>query len=178
MDPELIAILAGLVFLAGWAYYRGFVSRKPSLFPWMAQAGFVALALVPIPFTLLTLAQQRQAVRKLEREGIVPHPAIANAVGVATGPGPISRLLPWDDRHGATWLFDTKASPEDVLAFYRNRAHTPGWTLVEDSPVLLIFRQGTRTLAISPRRGPSRQVVYMVTDGGEPRRSGRPAETP
>ncbi len=170
MDPELLCVLIVLVLLAAGGIYWGFFSRGRTLLTSRLQAGALTLIFLVIPAVLLVLAEQRHAVARLAREGIVPHPSIENAVGVAAGkgPGPLSVLLRRAGLRGSTWLFDLKGSPENVLAFYRNPAHAPGWTLTEDGPAMLILRRGPETMSISARKGlASRQISYTVSDSRE-----------
>lgn len=165
MDPELLLLVAFFVLLALFFFYMGFVVPASRL-RYSTQTGFVFLAAFLIPFCLLVLADQSRAAGRLTALGIVPHPSIRNAIGVATGggAGPVAWLLSrWNSR-GPTWVFDVSASPAEILAFYRRETNAPGWVLVEDdSPVMLVLRRGTQTLTIAPHEtATSRQVRYVI----------------
>ena len=86
MDSSLILLLIALIALNIQSYYFGWV-RPPKVAAWLQQTSFIVLTFLLIPLLVYSLYSQSQAESRLEDYGIVPHPAIKNAVGIANGKG-------------------------------------------------------------------------------------------
>ena len=135
MDSSLTLLLLALVALDIQAYYFGW-HRPPKALAWLQQASFIVLSFLLVPLLVYTLYSQSQALNRLERHGIAPHPAIKNAVGIANGSG-----------ENPIWLFKL-SNNENALDYYRNLPDTAQWRLVEDLGVQLRFTSDTSTLTI------------------------------
>ena len=151
MDASLILLLVALIALNIQSYYFGWV-RPPKVAAWLQQASFIVLTFLLIPLLVYSLYSQSQAESRLEDYGIVPHPAIKNAVGIANGRG-----------DNPIWLFELEDN-EPALDFYRNLPESAPWDLSDDLGIQLIFTQQSRTLTIVQSGAPDRSTLaYMVS---------------
>ena len=151
MDFSLILLLIALVALNIQAYYFGWL-RPPTVLAWLQQSSFIVLTFLLIPLLIYALYSQSQALNRLERHGIVPHPAIKNAVGIANGRG-----------ENPIWLFELNNNA-NALDFYRNLMQSGQWKLSDDLGIQLRFTGDKNTLTIMQSGAPDRSTLaFMIS---------------
>lgn len=161
MQTSVIVIFIIFIVIAVYCYYAGFIKRDPYTY-WFAQSGFVFSTFLMIPFLIIILWLQSTATDRLTKKaGIIPHPSIVESVGIAIGIG-----------NNPTWVFKVKASPEEIMAFYRNENNRPGWILVSDNKIvkMLVLKGDKKGMSISTFEDrTSRKVIYTLTKNSNQR---------
>ena len=138
MDPTLIVLLFAVVAFAAALYY---LYIKKGWYDWgyRARASIIVLVGVLVPVLVMALWQQHHASDELAAHGISIHPEIGPSVGIATG-SVVS---------GAHWVFEFDGTRSDLLDYYREASHRPGWGIAEDNSVFLILLKEEQRLTIS-----------------------------
>jgi hypothetical protein len=147
MQPTLIGLLLAFIALAATFFYFGFLHRDRG-YASRAQAGFLVLAFMLIPFVAFVLVQQAGATRRLQAYDIVPLPAIEYAIGITAGQGPVP-----------VWVFGGRVTDASALDFYDDPATRPGWEIGERGATMLILRRDGARLSISASGG---RIIYMM----------------
>ena len=147
MQPTLIGLLLAFIALAATFFYFGFLHRDRG-YDSRAQAGFLVLAFMLIPFVAFVLVQQAGAIDRLRAQDIAPHPAIRSAIGITAGSGAVP-----------VWVFSSKDATPAALDFYDDPATRPGWEIGERGATMLILRRDGARLSISASGG---RIIYMM----------------
>lgn len=154
MQISLVVFLIVLLIFAVVSYRLAFRMRFYGM-QFLSKAAFTFLVFVLIPLALVVRHQAR-AKSELTRIGIIPHPSLTEAVGIATG-----RSL----RDERRWLFHSQQRPANVLGFYRDSITRPEWRLTLESPVMLILQRGSQRLTIAANTSATETVVmYSLRD--------------
>lgn len=140
MDYSIIWLLVWMIIFDAASFYLGFI-KPPWIWSRHSKASFIGLTFLLIPFVIFVLWGQSTAIERLEAEGIVPHPAITNSVGITTG------IIT-----EGTFLFEADTTPQEAMNFYMEESNRPGWTLNSQSPVMHIFIKDGRQLVIAANR--------------------------
>jgi hypothetical protein len=154
METTLIILVSFCTLLAAQGYYFGF-KKPPPVLAYLQQTTFVVMTFILIPFLLIVLWLQWGAKDRLAETGILPHPSITEALGIAVGVGA-----------NPIWLFEVEASASAVADFYRATTNRPGWNLTTDTHILLILRRGSEKMVvgISEKQGSSTLSFQLTTD--------------
>jgi hypothetical protein len=151
VQPSLLWLQLAFVALAAATYHLGFV-RPPRVGAWRLQAAFLVTICLLIPAVAYTLVLQAGARERLAGVGIVPHPAIRHAVGIAAGQG-----------ERPVWVFTAAGDGAGALEFYDDPATRPGWEILERGPLMTVLgRDGTRLSVTAADAGTSATLIYFM----------------
>jgi hypothetical protein len=156
MQPQMILLLIVCILLAAQGYYLGFI-RPPRALAYLAKATFIFMSFVMVPLLSYTLYLQFGAVERLSRTGLVPHPKIAHAVGLATGKGA-----------NPTWVFKlnqvNQTAQKSALDFYLLPENIDGWEFYSksESMIFLSSSQGKMTI-MTGNSGGAEIIIYMAS---------------
>lgn len=142
VDPLVLLLFIGSLALASLCWHLGWGHRGPNPFRWKAQASFLAVVVLLIPFLGGTLVAQARAQERLRALGVEPHPELRHVVGWAMGIG-----------SQPVWLFRAEGDPASLLEYYLNPETRTGWEVQSHAPGLGVFleREGQQ-LRITARR--------------------------
>ena len=161
MNVTLLLLLLAMIALAIWTLRRNAAARRW----WPGMDHSETVVIVGIGLLLPLTAWHVWSVRRVPARiaaFVSPYPAAYDAMD-GTGPlavGPMVYALEGDtvraraalaelrDRKDETYLMRTLASPDSVVAFYREATHRPGWEILEDDRVLLILERGDERMII------------------------------
>lgn len=153
MQTSLLLLLIFSLFLSLQGYYLGFY-RPPAVLAWLAQSTFVIATFMLMPLLVYVLVLQSGAIERLESAGIRPFPGIRESVGIATGRG-----------DNPTWVFEVRASSEELREFYGSGENTGEWSFQADDGIFLRFTQNEQVMKIAFRDNVSSDtLIYMIED--------------
>lgn len=154
MQTSLILLLIFSLVLSIQGYYLGFY-RPPAVLAWLAQSTFVIATFMLIPILAYVLFTQSGAIERLESTGIRAYPGIKESIGISTGRG-----------DNPTWVFEVRASSEEVREFYGSKENTGEWSFQVDDGIFLRFTKDGQVMKIAFRDNPSSDtLIYMIEDG-------------
>ena len=153
MQNSLILLLIFSLVLSLQGYYFG-IYRPTAVAAWLAQSTFVIATFMLMPILVYVLVTQSGAIDRLERTGIRPYPGISESVGIATGKG-----------DNPTWVFEVRASGDEIREFYRSAENTGDWSFQGDDGIYLRFVKNDRLMKIAFRDNVSSDtLIYMIED--------------
>ena len=124
----------------------------------------LVLAFVVIPFMVVCLYLQDTAPERLRAMGITPHPALGASVGLGVGTG-----------RWPTFVFQTTASPDAVLAYYQTEDTHDGWVIDRtDGSFLSLRREAERLTIATGETLDGRHVIYMFDNAAARELAGTP----
>lgn len=136
MQPSIIVILLFIIIMACSGYYLHYY-RPERIWAYKAQASYIFLTFILIPFLVVVLWLQSDAPNKLKKTGFTPHPSIQESVGIAVGIG-----------KNPNWVFKTPQDKTLIFNFYRDKRNRRGWEIVNDSSFMLNFKQEKKKMTI------------------------------
>jgi len=163
MAASTIGLTIGFAVLAAITYYVGFVLPGHQWRRW-SQASWFVLAFVVIPMMVACLYLQDTAPGRLRAMGITPHPALGASVGLGVGTGRVP-----------TFVFQTTASRDTVLAYYQAEDTRDGWVIDRtDASLLSLHREAERLTIATGETLDGRHVIYMFDKVDRPASRLRP----
>ena len=138
MDLTIIVLLIVVVAFAAALYYL-YIHKGWYDWGYRARASIIVLVGVLVPVLVMALWQQHHARDALAAHGVSIHPALGSSVGIATG----------SVASGEHWVFEFDGKRSELLGYYREASHRPGWDITEDNGVFLILSRGDQRLMIA-----------------------------
>ena len=154
MIGSLLFLLV-LVVLAVVCFYLGFVRkegpREFGIFHGRAQVGFIVAVIFSVGWMwhIWNLTQMEPQLSK----HVVPYPGAKYTVTY-------DRFVDDD----ASWMATVDSPPDVVMKFYSSPKNVPGWTVVEESDGVLVFRkEGAQLAILVNNEGRGSMIIYSLT---------------
>jgi energy-coupling factor transporter transmembrane protein EcfT len=146
-DGRLLYLFLLLLFLFLMSFYLAFIDRSNNLARFLPQTGVICLSLLLL---LVTYISWKDHIGQSElAKFITPYPQVKE----------ISFLPKVSEEQIQHWLVKTGDPVDKVTAFYAEKGNHSGWEMVNESPFLILIKDGQKlNISISSVRNET--IIY------------------